>query len=239
MILEGRQGALKSTAIAALVPERSWFTDEIAEFGSKDAALQLNGRWIVELAELEGMTKAEVNKVKAYMSRQSDNFRPPYERTVVDHPRSSGFIATCNDDEYLQDETGGRRFWPIRGGTIRIEDIRRDRDQLWAEAQVRCDAGDPHWLDTGELVRDAKHEQAKRYKADAWQPIIDRWIDGQSSVSVGQILGNALEIPIDKWEKGAQDRVARCLKHRNWWRHQSRDATQKQVWFYYPPPVHE
>jgi len=152
LILEGDQGTLKSSAIAALVsPE--WFADELGEMGSKDTALQLCGKWVIELPELDSLTRSEVSRAKAFLSRQADHFRPPYARRPDDFPRQCVFVGTCNRETYLQDETGGRRFWPVVYCQIDLDALRCDRDQLWAEALEQFRAGAIWWLDTPEEPR--------------------------------------------------------------------------------------
>jgi predicted P-loop ATPase len=92
------------------------------------------GVWFYEVAELSGLRSGEGEKVKAFVSRQEDKARPAYARRVEVRPRTCVFVGTTNDDEYLQDQTGNRRFRPIKTGRIDIEAFRRDRDQLFAEA---------------------------------------------------------------------------------------------------------
>src|SRR3954451_6978019 len=113
---------------------------------TKDAALQINRAWIVEIAELEPMTRAEVGRVKAFMSRSVDRFRPPYGRGVIDSPRHCVFAGSSNQDAYLRDETGARRFWPVKCTSINIGALERDRDQLWAEAVAKYRTGYHWWL---------------------------------------------------------------------------------------------
>lgn len=124
LVLEGPQGILKSTVLRVL--GEPWFTDEIADLGTKDAALQVRGIWIIELAELDAMGRPEASRTKAFMSRSIDRYRPPYGRHTIEVPRESVFAGTVNHDGYLKDETGGRRFWPILCGVIKIEELRRD-----------------------------------------------------------------------------------------------------------------
>ena len=116
MILEGPQGIGKSTSLKYLFSP--WFSDEIADLGSKDAAMQLSGVWCIELAELSSMTRGEIERVKAFISRATDRFRPSYGRNVIEVRRQTIFAGSTNSDSYLRDETGGRRFWPVRCGTI-------------------------------------------------------------------------------------------------------------------------
>jgi predicted P-loop ATPase len=114
LILEGEQGSGKSSALRTLAAP--WFTDEIAELGSKDAALQSHGVWIIELAELDSMSRADVGRIKAFMSRSVDRFRPPYGKRLIESPRQCVFAGSVNHSDYLRDETGARRFWPVECG---------------------------------------------------------------------------------------------------------------------------
>ena len=175
LILEGPQGAKKSTALAVLAGD-GWFTDELAEIGSKDAALQMRGVWIIEIAELDAIGRAEVSRIKAFLSRTVDRYRPPYDRYVVDVPRQCVFAGSVNPDTYLRDETGNRRFWPVRCGRIDLDALRRDRDQLWAEAVVRYREGAIWWIDDRDLITAASAEQQARVQDDAWHGCIERWL---------------------------------------------------------------
>ena len=111
-----------------------WFSDDLAELGTKDAQMQMAGVWCVEIAELTGMRQADIERVKAFASRRVDRYRPSYGRYVIAAPRQCICIGTTNSERYLKDETGGRRFWPVRCGRIDVAAVARDRDQLWAEA---------------------------------------------------------------------------------------------------------
>lgn len=181
LILEGSQGLGKSRALAIL--GAPWFTDEIAEVGSKDSAMQLLGVWIVEIAELDSMTRPEVSRVKAFLSRSCDHFRPPYGRRVVEQPRRCVFAGTVNGTEYLRDETGNRRFWPVACSVARLEELQRDRDQIWAEAMHLYKQGSPWWFEEATLIGQAECEQAERLHRDPWHAVIENFISGRQDVS--------------------------------------------------------
>ena len=157
-ILEGGQGTFKSTALGGAVLA-SWFSDDIAELGSKDAAMQTRVAWCIEVAELSSMHKGEVEKVKAFVSRRVDRYRPSYGRNVIEQPRCCIFVGTTNASVYLKDETGARRYLPIRCGTIDLAAIKRDRDQLWAEAVQQYRNGTPWWLVDTSVIETARRSR--------------------------------------------------------------------------------
>ncbi len=176
LILEGPQGARKSTALRTLF--EPWFTDDMPEIHTKDASMQTRGVWLIEFGELDNISKAEVSRIKVFMTRAVDRFRPPYGRRVIEAPRESVFAGTVNQQTYLRDETGGRRFWPIVCGTIDIESLAHDKDQLWAEALTRYrEPGATWWLDDADVVRESADQQESRYEADPWQDLIEPWLD--------------------------------------------------------------
>lgn len=157
LVLLGAQGGGKSTF--ARVLGAPWSVESHSTFGSKDAAQELDGAWIVEVAELSGMRKSEVETVKNFISKQSDHYRPAYGRHVINQPRSCVFIGTTNEDKFLIDYTGNRRFWPIQCvGRVDLKLLDNTRDQLWAEARSAFAAGE-QWYLTAEEARIAANVQ--------------------------------------------------------------------------------
>lgn len=234
MILEGVQGLKKSTALKTLAGAE-WFTDEIADLGSKDAAMQSHGVWIIEIGELDSMSRPEVGKVKAFMSRAVDRYRPPYGKNLVTAGRSCVFAGSVNLREYLRDETGARRFWPVAcwdAPEIDIEALERNRDQLWAEARDRYREGSPWWLESPDLVRLAEAEQQARYEEDAWQDRIEEFLVGRSDVSISQILEMCLEKKPRDWTQIDRNRVGRCLRALGWVRYHGKDQSGSRQWRY-------
>jgi predicted P-loop ATPase len=215
LVLEGPQGLYKSTALKVLATP--WFTDEVADLGSKDSSMQVHGVLIVEIAELDAMSKSDVSKIKSFMSRAVDRYRPPYGKHLVEAPRESVFAGTVNPGiKYLKDETGGRRFWPVKCGNIDIDGLKQDRDQLWAEAVVRYNDGASWWLDSSELNRAAEQEQAERYDSDPWQERIKAYIENLESVSVAEILELCILKSAKDWAPTDKNRVGRCLRVFGW-----------------------
>ena len=219
LILEGEQGIRKSTALRVLA--QPWFTDEIADIGSKDAALQTRGVWVIEIAELDSMSRSDIGKIKAFMSRMTDRFRPPYGKRPIDSPRQCVFAGSVNHGTYLRDETGGRRFWPVKceAPVIDVDALAEVRDQLWAEATYLYFDGKPWWLDSVSLNREAAEEQADRYEGDPWDELILEWADLRESVSIAEVLTNCLEKKKDMWTQWDRNRVARCLRAHGWTRY--------------------
>ena len=222
LILEGPQGIKKSTALRTLAGE--YFTDELADLGSKDAALQIRGVWIVEISELDSLVRSEIASIKAFMSRSADRFRPPFGKRVVECPRQCVFAGTVNHTEYLRDETGARRFWPVLCGSIDIEALARDRNQLWAEAKHRYLSGEKWWLDTAALVEIAAEEQAARYQGDPWEEVIAPWLEARTSVSISEVLDKCVCKPQAQWTQADKNRVGRCLRALGWERYRERDG---------------
>ncbi|MCU9839152.1 PriCT-2 domain-containing protein [Ruegeria sp. WL0004] len=214
-ILEGRQGIRKSQALRVLASP-DWFADSVPDLKTKDAADYLQGVWIIEMAELEMVRRAEMETTKAFLSRQDDRYRPAYGRTKVKRPRRCIFIGTTNQDNYLRDETGSRRFWPVEVKTIDLAALKRDRDQLWAEAYAAYKAGEQWWL-SGIVETLATAEQRKRNQDDPWTGPVLGYVDERAEVSIREILFCALGFDKPKdISRSDSDRVAGILKANGW-----------------------
>jgi hypothetical protein len=162
------QGTDKSSALATLAVREEWFSDDLPlNVEGKQVIESLRGRWIVEAGEMSGMKRADIEHIKALLSRQVDRARLAYGRIVSEVPRQCVIVGTTNNLEYLRDTTGNRRFWPVRCQGFDIEALRRDRDQLWGEAAARERSGVSIRLPK-ELWPTAGVEQAKRLTRDPW-----------------------------------------------------------------------
>ena len=153
-----------------------WFTDASLALGDKDAQMIISRAWIVELAELASFKKSETESRKAFFSRPVDTYRPPYGARVIDTPRRCIFVGTTNDDDYLSDLTGNRRYRPVKCTAIDIEALKSDRDQLWAEAVARFKAGEKWYLDSADMPQAEEVALARVPEGARVDMIRDHWL---------------------------------------------------------------
>lgn len=245
LILEARQGLMKSTALATL--GSPWFTDHMPELGSKDAMEQLQGVWIIELAELSSLSRAEAGRIKAFLSTRTDRFRPSYGRTAADHPRQCGFGGSINPagSGYLKDETGNRRFWCVKCAEGWPDDRRVDipalaaqRDQLWAEAVYRYQQHEPWWLDAkAEAQAEAVAEE--RYENDSREYLVRNYLRGRSYTRMAELFSEScLNIPTDRQTRTTQIEIGKILAVMKWNRRRRRNRHQELEWIYLAPGKH-
>lgn len=176
LILEGTQGVGKSTAVRNLASDE-WFTDTHFDIKDKDAVLSLGAVWLVELGELSGMRKADVDQLKEFISRTIDRIRVPYGRLPERFPRQCVFVGTTNSGEYFRDQTGNRRFWPVSVGKCDFEAVKKDRDQLFAEAVAAYTLGEALYLDDEAANAQAEEEQNLRTYEMDFLPEISNALD--------------------------------------------------------------
>jgi len=182
LVLEGEQGAGKSSA-ARILAGADWFSDNLPAMGTKDASDHVRGKWIIEVGELSAMQKSEIETTKAFISRQEEKFRPPYNRKEIIYKRRCVFIGTTNQDTYLRDETGNRRFWPVRVGKIELAALERDRDLLWAEALYYFNE-DEKWYLTEDEGKLAAAVQQDRVSEDIWQEKLSIKLENITEISI-------------------------------------------------------
>jgi predicted P-loop ATPase len=215
VVLEGAQGTLKSSACQIL--GGNYFSDNLPDVTSgKDASQHLRGKWLIEVSEMHAMNRAETSLLKAFISRQVERYRPSHGRKEVVEPRQCTFVGSTNRDAYLKDETGGRRFWPIKTGDIDINGLTRNRDLLFAEAVDRYRHGVQWWPDREFEQKHIAPQQAARFEADAWTDNIADYLKTQNKVTVGQVAFEALHIETLRLGTSEQRRVAAALEHLGW-----------------------
>ncbi|WKY30278.1 VapE domain-containing protein [Pseudomonas donghuensis] len=237
MILEGAQGAGKSTAMSILGGQ--WFMDTPFTLGDKDAFQAIRGKWIVELGELDSFNKAESTKAKQFFSASTDTYRESYGRRTSDVPRQCVFVGTTNQDEYLKDATGNRRYWPVACTKVDLDKLREVRDQLWAEAMFCYLAGDIWWVTREEEEMFSK-EQEERFVVDEWEGPILEWLEASQigeTTTGGDLLSQALKLDSGHWGKPEQMRVG-AIMHRLGWRRKRMPPLPKsgiRPWAYQKP----
>ena len=182
LVFDGAQGIGKSTLFKDLVGDEYYSeTLSLTDMDDKSGAEKLQGFWIVEIGELAGMKKADIEKVKAFISTADDKYRPSYGKTVESHPRQCIIIATVNGDRgYLRDITGNRRFWIVKAH--QEEQVKKwsftpeERAQIWAEAKTIYEAGEKLYLE-GDLIPAAEEAQREAMEADERQGMVEEYLE--------------------------------------------------------------
>lgn len=230
-ILEGPQGRMKSTALRVLAGQE-YFGDNLPDIRSKDASSYLQGMWLVEIAEFHTFRKADVDNLKAFISRQEERYRKAYGEFEVVQKRTATFWGTTNDTNYLADPTGARRFWPVECGVIDIKALRRDRDQLLAEAKYWYDQGESWWPEGGE-AEVFSEEQARRRIPDPWEArVLENIKVGEDNVHGGisaQQLLDAIKPETAQQTAFDLSRVGKCLRAVGYESYRTRGPHSDQV----------
>lgn len=173
-VLVGKQGRFKSTLLAIM--GGAWFSDSLRTFEGREAEERLRGAWLIEISELQALDRSSVELVKSFLSKQSDRYRPAYGRMLREFPRQCVFFGSTNVADFLRDTTGGRRFWPVdidvlpRKKSV-VDDLPRERDQLWAEAVARYHQKEPLFL-SGEVEQSALDIQESHCETDPWEGML-------------------------------------------------------------------
>jgi putative DNA primase/helicase len=220
LVLIGGQGAGKSTFFRVLFGS-SWFGDSPIPIGSKDAAIQLQRCWGYEAAEMESLTRRSAEEVKQFMSTSRDLVRLPYQRQAEFVPRHSVLVGTVNRGQFLTDDTGSRRFWPVVvPGRIDVARLEGLREQLWAEAVVNYNESRVWWLSE---PREAERVEAaaQHMDLDLWEDVVRAWLDAPAqgmlkSVVLSDVLHLAVGMPVQVQDDRAKRRVGAVMQRLGW-----------------------
>lgn len=235
VVLEGGQGVYKSSALELL--GGAYYASLKEAFGGRDFLQSLDGVWLAEIPDMSGFKGRDIDHVKATITDRSDRYCRRYAHDAQTYPRQCVFVATANRDDWNEDETGARRFLPIRVGNIDKELIISLREQYFAEAVHRFKAGEPWWNIDKEL---AVKEQSERKPEDSWEPSVmaavgaivrDLPLNESRSVSIPEIFSKLL-IALPQQGKAEQMRIAKILTAKGWNRKLIRDGDRiERRWF--------
>jgi predicted P-loop ATPase len=204
-----------------------YFAELTESLDTKDFFIVLQSKWLIEVAELDAFRRSDVTRIKQLLTSQKDRCRLPYTRRAVDMPRRVIFAGSTNETAYLQDATGARRFWPVKADVIDLAWLRGNREQLFAEAVARFDAGEGWW----EVPAEAAREQTDmRRNADVWETRIADYCVGKGVIEVSSVL-EALGVEIARQGKPEQMRAASALRLLGYHRAKKRFGTvTRWVW---------
>jgi len=241
LALVGPQGIGKSTLCRVLAGD-AYFSDSMPSItgrnSDRDTRAHLRGMWLVEIAEMAATRRSDGEDLKAFMTASTDRIRLPYGRREIENPRQCVFIGTTNDDQFLTDPTGNRRYWPVNcSSQIDTEGLAAERDQLFAEALAAYRAGDRWWFDPEFEAQHVRPVQDAARAPDPWEAEILNWIqspvqdfDGEhprEEVTVQEILADALGLPVERQKMIDQKRVGHILRKIGWERAHTRAG---KVW---------
>ncbi len=218
-ILVGDQGAGKSTGVASICPHTDFFTEISFNEKEDDLARKMRGRLLGEISELRGLNTKDVESIKAFVTRTHETWTPKFKEFSTTYARRTVFIGTTNQEQFLADQTGNRRWLPVTVGKVDVERIRADHLQLWAEARDTY---------TGVLWEDAETLALESHSShmiiDAWFEVVQDWlidkglipqygsdIDNESFVTTSQILLEAMKFDPKQIDRRSEMRAADVL----------------------------
>jgi predicted P-loop ATPase len=219
-ILVGDQGAGKSTGVAAICPHADFFTEISFNEKEDDLARKMRGRLVAEISELRGLNTRDVESIKAFVTRRYETWTPKYKEFSTTFARRIVFIGTTNQQQFLADQTGNRRWLPVSVSKVNVDKIKEDYLQLWAEA--RDTYSGVLWSDAERLAKEA---QGKHMIVDPWLELVQDWLLEKglipqygsdiyldSCVTTNQVLLEAIKLEAKQIDKRYEMRAAEVLK---------------------------
>ncbi len=219
-ILVGDQGSAKSSSVAAMVPGADFFTEISFHEKDDDLARKMRGRLLAEIGELRGLHTRELESIKAFITRTHENWVPKYREFATTFPRRLAFVGTTNQANFLADETGNRRWLPVRTGMADVEAVRRDREQLWAEARELFELVGVAYQAAEALAAPVHREHAM---VEPWAEEVMRWLDEPDSLTgetpraraflrVNEVAREALRLEARQIGMIEQRRIGKALR---------------------------
>jgi predicted P-loop ATPase len=220
-ILVGAQGLGKSSGVAAMVPSPEFFAEVSFNDKDDDQARRLRGKLVAEISELRGLGTRDEDAIKAFMTRTHEQWVPKYREFAASYARRVVFVGTTNRDEFLADDTGNRRWLPVRVGRVDVAALQHDRLQLWAEARDLFMLGGVAFRDAERLAKDV---HAEHMVSDPWEDDIAKWLDTpddfDSSITprmreflrINDIAAGALRLEVRQFGKREEMRISKCLQ---------------------------
>lgn len=219
LVLEGPQGIGKSTACSIL--GGPWFGDAPIDPKDKDSIPYIHSHWVIELSEMLTTKRSDIDRMKSFVSCQVDDVRLPYARSRTKYPRQCVFVGTVNPDDsgYLSDITGNRRYWCVTCSKFDLAGLKRDRDQLIAEAVSIWKTRKPELFLERELEKESWDAAALRMSIDPWQNMLELFLKTHpelTRVTTAEMFRDALGGQVLQMHTGHQRRIAACLKQLGW-----------------------
>jgi putative DNA primase/helicase len=215
MVLHGAGGLKKSRTLEALAGTE-WFSRTKLTIGDKDSFMQLRGRWLYEIAEMADVRRSDANATKQWLSDSVDTYRAPYARTVTANPRQTVLVGTVQEEQFLSDPTGNRRYWPV--SCVRTLDtawVQAHRDQVFAEASVAYAAGEPWWFEVGTSDAQRLAEMTSTYEiGDEWTVPVGKWVfvNRPKNFTVLDVCAKALTRMTGDTTRSDETRVGNILR---------------------------
>jgi len=235
-VLEGAQGIGKSSLVNILGGK--YYVDMVIDPHSRDTVDAMRGAWFIEFSEMEVSRRADVNALKAFITRQKDRARLAYGRTSIDYYRQCVFVGTINPDataEYLNDQTGNRRFWPVPMRFVRRDALEKVRDQLFAEAVHFYKKGEAVYITDKNILREAHREQESRRSKDPWTDIIGEYLEENQLAkehgftTIKDIWLYAIKGSEGNLNRLQTHRIAHCLRDLDWDRKTTRHPVNQKT----------
>jgi putative DNA primase/helicase len=218
-VFEGAQGVGKSTALKILGGK--YFAEIHESITSKDFYIAISGKMLCEISELHAFKRAEIERIKGIITTATDRFRAPYDRTAADHPRACVFAGTTNLDDWNTDETGARRFWPVRCGDIDGDWLRDHRGQLFAEAVARYNKGEDWWRIPEEA---ADIQRAARRDVDPWEELMRGHMNANLVIGIPYVIDQILKLKPSEITNMTQKRIGKILRQNGYENRVRRDG---------------